>query len=496
MRAAVIAAAVFAAFVGIMYLRFSGDTVPAPQPTASPGPAVAGPCVVARRADAPEPTPTPDGGAARAPCSVPTPLDNIGSISVDAAPPQPYDPLPRILKGTRITELAFGPEIELPYDMAFFIEGGCWQCDPPPRQLLRVYRRPAGEFAVELLFSPERAGLGPRLVEHPSGPSEQPAYVTGFAMNRGASEIIAAACTRGSCGAFEPISDDALTSFFRSTDGGITWASYGELPGVAYPLGLTASGTALASVQSPNTFSYRLIPSGEPVTTPTEAQIWPTVTSGGQIFWNAPARGTLYEDGALYLLPQGSQACCTRVLEYEPKDGTAFISTYAQSTSYLVDVGPKREAGRAFSLPSGIDAHLYIAKEGVVIGGGGVSQEYLTTPLPRTFFGQLPVVIYLREGEVRPIAGPFLEDPLMNARKTVYAVQSGPFERVINTEGTCLNVRAEAGAGQVLDCAAEGVLLRGPSDDADVGGVVWHKVTTPAGVEGWASTQYLEFPRY
>jgi hypothetical protein len=47
MRAAALAAAVIAGFLGVMYLRFSGDTVPAP-PT--PGPHLAGQptCVVFR----------------------------------------------------------------------------------------------------------------------------------------------------------------------------------------------------------------------------------------------------------------------------------------------------------------------------------------------------------------------------------------------------------------------------------------------------------------
>jgi len=72
-------------------------------------------------------------------------------------------------------------------------------------------------------------------------------------------------------------------------------------------------------------------------------------------------------------------------------------------------------------------------------------------------------------------------------------VQLERFVRVVNTEGTCLNIRAEPGsAGQVLACEADGVMLRDLGLTAEAEGVMWLRVLTPAGIEGWASTQYLE----
>jgi hypothetical protein len=67
------------------------------------------------------------------------------------------------------------------------------------------------------------------------------------------------------------------------------------------------------------------------------------------------------------------------------------------------------------------------------------------------------------------------------------------FARVVNTEGTCLNIRAEPGpAGQVLACEAEGVMLEDLLEGVYLGGITWERVRTPAGIEGWASEQYLE----
>jgi hypothetical protein len=67
------------------------------------------------------------------------------------------------------------------------------------------------------------------------------------------------------------------------------------------------------------------------------------------------------------------------------------------------------------------------------------------------------------------------------------------YARVVNTEGDCLNIRAEPGpAGHVLACEAEGVMLEDLLAGSFVEGVVWMRVRTPVGVEGWASTQYLQ----
>ena len=70
-----------------------------------------------------------------------------------------------------------------------------------------------------------------------------------------------------------------------------------------------------------------------------------------------------------------------------------------------------------------------------------------------------------------------------------------PTVRVVNTDNSCLNIRvAPDPSAEILDCAAEGVLLRASDQFADdANGVRWRAVTTPSGIEGWASTQYLEY---
>jgi hypothetical protein len=77
-------------------------------------------------------------------------------------------------------------------------------------------------------------------------------------------------------------------------------------------------------------------------------------------------------------------------------------------------------------------------------------------------------------------------------RTAVHAVQTGPFARVTGT-GSCLKVRAEPSlSGEVLTCAADGVLLRDTGDTRTTDGAEWVSVMTPAGTPGWASAAFLQ----
>jgi hypothetical protein len=128
----------------------------------------------------------------------------------------------------------------------------------------------------------------------------------------------------------------------------------------------------------------------------------------------------------------------------------------------------------------------------LVAGNATVPQGLLPTPEPgRYVMNFVPVIIDLETGQTHPLAGPFHELPL-SGRNYVRAVLHGPFARVVNT-GSCLNVRAEpAMAAPVLACAADGALLQDTGETREADGATWRRVVMPAGVEGWASSQYLE----
>src|SRR6266542_2957028 len=123
MRAAAIAAAVVAAFVGVMYLRFAGDSVPPP-------PAGAGgtQCVVFRNVPDAD-----DSSDTQSTCG-PNFESPAGPISAVRAGPSAQPTMaapPDSIGGVKVESLTVGPEIEFPGQVAMIVVTGC-ECDIPP----------------------------------------------------------------------------------------------------------------------------------------------------------------------------------------------------------------------------------------------------------------------------------------------------------------------------------------------------------------------------
>lgn len=73
------------------------------------------------------------------------------------------------------------------------------------------------------------------------------------------------------------------------------------------------------------------------------------------------------------------------------------------------------------------------------------------------------------------------------------AILQGPFLRVVGVGADCLPIRAEAAPdAPETACAAERVLLTDQGEAVELEGTTWHRVRTPAGIEGWADGRYLE----
>lgn len=114
-----------------------------------------------------------------------------------------------------------------------------------------------------------------------------------------------------------------------------------------------------------------------------------------------------------------------------------------------------------------------------------------------------PAWIDVDGGSVHPFYDPFAEVGFLPGSLRVVAVQKGPFARVVGTE-SCLNVREGPSTfARVLDCAAEGVLLRistyrngiltsGSGRTAEpLDGFI--EVITPDGTLGYAHVAYLSY---
>lgn len=365
---------------------------------------------------------------------------------------------------------------------------------------LRVYRDAAGEIRTETLLSIDKLGLPPRLVTTENGVREERPHITGFAMDADGSEIVVSVCVRGwySDGGLFGWNADAETALFRSTDGGVTWQEFGELGQGGGVRGLVGEGEALAFTYetplAPATFS--LFPGGDPVEPPGgTGQRWPQVLPGGEIIWLTDDGRLLRGDGSEFVALPGSVRLSrfrSAILRDPGSERFALLWRAEQDVRHLGLFERDGRITEVFSLPYSLFLVGPWLGPRLLAGSTDVSPDQLMSPVPSAFRGILPALIDLDAGLVHPIADPFLAAGFPGGRSFIRAAVQGPFARVDVPE-SCLNVRAEPGLGsEILDCAADGVLLRDSGETRNLDGDVWLGVVTPAGLEGWASARFLE----
>jgi hypothetical protein len=400
----------------------------------------------------------------------------------------------------KVVPLQFGEEAELPDDVALIIETGCYYCDGPPTGLYRLYRDASGQLRTDALLTIEALGLPLYRGNHEEAWANQ-SYITGLALNDDASEIVAGVCTRGYCGGLGFPTADAQTTLYRSPDGGVTWTQLAVMDGGAWVVavvkdGVVVSGPYGTEEESPPKFS--LFPSGDPAELPPGPSVyWPLTLPGGELAWRTEDGRLLRSDGS-EVLPLGDGVWVGDIVA--DASGNRLAATWStESPSSQSRIGIFSGDGRpisAFSLSDSARVGGWLS-DTLVAGNVGVPSGLLPTPEPGHYaMNFVPAIFDLEAGEAHPLAGPFQELPL-SGRNYIRAIVHGPFARVVDT-GACLNVRAEpamaepAMAASVLACAADSVLLRDTGETREVEGTAWRRVVTPAGVEGWASSQYLE----
>jgi hypothetical protein len=422
--------------------------------------------------------------------TIPTPAATIhpamSTTPTPLATPTPGAPaIPEVIDGVEVVPLPFGEEMELPEDTALIIKTGSYSFPEPPHGFFRVYRDASGELRTDELFTTKSMGLTTS-----QGSAATRPHIYSYALNSDASEIVISVCTRGTCTFQVWASPDAQTTLYRSLDGGITWEQFGVLDGSTHVAAITQDGVLLLSQsQGEPQPKLRLFPSGEPVQPPPGASSWPHSLPGGELAWSTEDGRLLRSDGS-QILAVGQDAWVSDVVP--DASGERLAAGWRESANQY-RFGIFSRDGKpmsAYSLPDFVGVGGWLTDTLVV--GNAVPPGLLPTPLPGGYETSIPPTIFdLQTGEAHALAGPFREAPL-GGHNEVQAVLHGPFARVVNT-GSCLNVRAEpAMTASTLTCAADGVLLRDTGETRNVDGIVWCHVVTPAGVEGWATSQFLE----
>ena len=484
LRAAALASAAFAVFFGVMYLRFSGDTVPAPEPTPSPITAPPAPISIAERCDSYVRVPKPPQ------------CEPSGEFVGQRVPPPTPVPPPTVLAGVKVVPLEIGPEIELPADIALIIPPNCGDCPGPLAGLSRVYRDSTGQIRTDTLVTMESLGIAPVSSSDPNGP-----VLTGFATDGDGSTIAVGVCRHGPCfgGPGQPPPEDAETAIYLSVDGGVSWSELQALVGVAFITGVLPNGRIVVGVSSgkPEPPVYKILPEGEVLTPPSGAGFAaPVALDSGDIVWPTENEGMLRSDGARWLgaWADPRQLYFQWKFVFDPGGervlaSATTVSVNGPGSGLVVVFRIDGTLERVYSVPGFFSPIAWLG-DGRVLGhadtcAGSVGPGYGSCS------GYRPALIDLEARlihHIDPVAGP------PNNFFNILAVQRGPFARVVNTDETCVNIRSAPNTGaEIVDCAAEGVLLRDQGAIGDIEtGAVWRHVATPAGVEGWASGNYLE----
>jgi len=484
LRAAALASAAFAVFFGVMYLRFSGDTVPPPEPTPSPITAPPAPISIAERCDSYVRVPKP-------PQCEPT-----GDFGGKRLPPTTPVPPPTVLGRVKVVPLEIGPEIDLPADIALIVPPNCGNCAGPTGGLSRVYRDANGQIRTDTLVTMESLGFAPVSYSDPTGP-----VLTGFAADEGGSTIAVGVCKHGPCfgGPGQPPPGDAETAILLSSDGGVSWSELQRLGGVAFVSGVLPNGRIVVGISNgkPEPPVYKVLPEGEDLTPPPGAGFAaPLSLASGDVIWPTEGGGMLRSDGSAWLGewadPRHLQFAWKFVLDPGGERVLASATTVSVNgpgSGLVVVFRIDGTLERVYSVPGFFSPIAWLG-DGRVLGhadtcAGSVGPGYGSCS------GYRPALIDLDARFIhhfRPVI-----DPPVNFFN-IFAVQRGPFARVVNTDETCVNIRSAPNTGaEIVDCAAEGVLLRTDGSTGGDGTNVFLHVYTPSGLEGWASTEYLEY---
>jgi hypothetical protein len=338
---------------------------------------------------------------------------------------------PDLVGGVAARPLAIGDAVAFPDDLAMIIETGCWQCDGPTEGLERVYRNPAGEIVVETLFSAEKMGLEPRVVQTDKGPQNEEPTITGSALTYDASRILVSVCTRGTClemGA--PPGEDAQTTLFESTDGGVTWEVLDVLDGGLAVRAITEDGLLLADFNpQPGVvgIAYRLYPGGKEISPPEDALSHRVfATPDGALIWGTADGRLLRSDGSEYLsLGRGGNSEIVAVSIGPGPEPLAAVSWFEEEgysgTYYMAILNPDGNVRKAYRTGDLILPGVWVSA--LMYGNAGVPPGRLPGPAPDLYLEWLPVAFDVDGDRALPIVDPFLE---MQSRNLVRAVIKAP----------------------------------------------------------------------
>ena len=313
-----------------------------------------------------------------------------------------------------------------------------------------------------------------------------------------ASSIFMTVCVEYPCRSsyFEPGATDdqyGRTAIYESKDGGVTWERLVGfdrpwiadlvLPGGDKDDRLLLIANRPFIVDDAWVFPDPILwPDGETVKPPKppEGYDWPQPRNRVVLDDGRPSWG--FEEGQpVFPAPERAKLYLTA----EGEDVTELVLEETNSC-------PKCQIlpdGRGLLLGWDVDYYADELMGGAAVGYYSDLRGYYSYGFPRFW----PTIRDSETGEQWPIQLPHEVLALDNLQLQPVAIQHGPFLRVVDIGENCLPLRSDSSPdADELACVAERVLLQDRGDRATDDGITWHRVRTPAGVEGWADGSYLE----
>lgn len=387
------------------------------------------------------------------------------------------------------TQMVRGEDRQLG-DLSVLVKTGCWGCDVPDSGLFRAWGLGDSGAGYDWLLRGSYAPGSP--VTDWDGTTLANGMIRDIVATSDTSVIAVTICIQGICTADQLNGFDAtsISVTFRSQDGGVTWQEIDRRGPAAVAVGVMQNGQVLivnTLDESGANVEYVLMPSSERITPP-EHVLRPLVASDA-VVWVTPDKTLIRTDGSVVAtlpLGPGDISYPISIVGSVGDKGSALVSWYE------ID-----DTQQGFPHIASLDnlAGDYSTDRLVYLGGWIPKDLLAVISIEAGLDHPYPALLDMATGQYNVITNPFQGGASVDAdtgRTIVAGVRNGPFQLVKGT-GSCLNIRAEPSlSGQVLTCAAEGVLLYDLGETATGDGIGWARVMTPAGTQGWSSTTYLQ----
>jgi DNA-binding CsgD family transcriptional regulator len=385
------------------------------------------------------------------------------------APTVPASGPPTTLGSVPVERLSWGPDAQLPPDLALYYFTAKYAGDGPFIAVGRAYRTSSGELVKDdLLRSLPESGSAFSLAFDPLH-----------------ERIAVAVCRRGYCGGYGQPTEDSQAALMISMNGGLTWTDEGELPRYTVVLAWGDQDLLLSTATDNTLTSGRTWVLGDPGGSAGIGNAYPRWFEGLGLLWigddsvvrdelgNVAASVIAYDSVLLH--PSAEQSF---VRQLGLRFGYWLSDNEQGRAEYVADTSASGALTRVFSYPADIRANVRLSEDLILGGALALGTETAWFPI---------VLINLKERSIRPI--PELGT---TGGQFIRGARQGPFVRV-SSDGDCLNNReAAAAAANVIECAPDDALLTArPFPRQTAGGVTWVAVTTLSGTPGWASAEFL-----